>query len=67
MKFNLEDVIKKETRGDHQKGLLAFVRCIRSRPQFFAEQLQKAMKVKKSETLILLKEKIINSSPIFFI
>jgi len=39
-------MIKSETRGDHQKGLLAIIRCIRSRPHFFAEQLRSAIKVK---------------------
>ncbi len=38
-------MVKKETSGDHERGILAVIRCIRSRPQFFAEQLQKAMKV----------------------
>ncbi len=41
----LEETIKSETSGDVQKGLLAIVRCVRSRPHFFAEQLRKSMKV----------------------
>ena len=40
-----EETIKSETSGDVQKGLLAIVRSVRSRPHFFAEQLRKAMKV----------------------
>lgn len=36
---------EKETKRDHQKAILAILRCIKSRPQFFAEQLQKSMKV----------------------
>ena len=43
--FLLEESVKSEASGDIQKGLLAIVRCIRSRPHFFAEQLRKAMKV----------------------
>jgi len=38
-------MVKSETSGDLQKGLLAIIRCIRSRPHFFAEQLRNAMKV----------------------
>ncbi|CAF1191411.1 unnamed protein product [Rotaria magnacalcarata] len=41
---SIEEIVKKETSGDIQKGILAIIRCIRSRPHFFAEQLQKAMK-----------------------
>lgn len=41
----LDDAAKKETKGDHQKGILAFLRCIQSRPHFFAEQLNKAIRV----------------------
>jgi hypothetical protein len=37
--------VKKETTGDHQRAILAILRCIQSRPRFFAEQLQNAMKV----------------------
>jgi len=40
-----EESVKSETSGDTQKGLLAIIRCVRSRPYFFAEQLRKAMKV----------------------
>jgi hypothetical protein len=36
---------KKETSGDHQRGILAILRCIQSRVDFFAEQLRNAMKV----------------------
>ncbi len=43
--FLIEESIKKETSGDIQRGLIAIIRCVRSRPQFFAEQLRKAMKV----------------------
>lgn len=46
--------MKKETSGDHQRAILAFLRCIQSRPNFFAEQLNKAIKVR----LIDLYEKI---------
>ena len=45
---SIEESIKSETSGDIQKGLLAIVRCVRSRPHFFAEQLRKAMKVGSS-------------------
>jgi hypothetical protein len=38
-------MVKSETSRDFQKGLLAIIRCIRSRPHFFAEQLRNAMKV----------------------
>jgi hypothetical protein len=40
-----EEAVKSETSGDLQKGILAIIRCVRSRPFFFAEQLRKAMKV----------------------
>lgn len=40
----IEETIKKETKGDHQKALLALVRCLKNRPEFFAEQLRNAMK-----------------------
>jgi hypothetical protein len=38
-------MVKKETSGDHQRGILAVIRCIKSRPHFFAEQLRNAIKV----------------------
>ena len=38
-------MIESETSGDLKRGLLAIVRCVRSRPTFFAEQLRKSMKV----------------------
>jgi hypothetical protein len=38
-------VVKKETKGDHQKGILAIIRCIQSRPHFFAERLRHAVQV----------------------
>ncbi|CAF2904300.1 unnamed protein product [Rotaria sp. Silwood2] len=41
---SIEESVKSETSGDLQKGLVAIIRCIRSRPYFFAEQLRKAMK-----------------------
>ncbi|UJR35955.1 hypothetical protein I4U23_028696 [Adineta vaga] len=41
---SVEDTVKSETSGDLQKGLMAIIRCVRSRPYFFAEQLRKAMK-----------------------
>ncbi|CAF0771349.1 unnamed protein product [Didymodactylos carnosus] len=40
----IEESVKSETSGDLSKGLLAIIRCIRSRPHFFAEQIRKAMK-----------------------
>ncbi len=41
----LEDLAKKETNGDHQRAILSILRCIQSRPHYFAEQLRNAMKV----------------------
>lgn len=41
----LEEKVKSKTKGDHQRTLLAIIRCIQSRPHFFAEQLNKAIKV----------------------
>ncbi|CAF5057949.1 unnamed protein product, partial [Rotaria sp. Silwood1] len=40
----IEEMIKKETSGDVQKGILAIIRCIQSRPHFFAERLHDAVK-----------------------
>ncbi|CAF1231961.1 unnamed protein product [Rotaria sp. Silwood1] len=40
----IEEMIKKETSGDVQKGILAIIRCIQSRPHFFAERLHVAVK-----------------------
>ena len=49
--------MKKETNGDHQRAILAFLRCIQNRPNFFAEQLNKAIKVcTKKEKILLLFE-----------
>jgi hypothetical protein len=45
--FDLEEMVKKETSGDHQRGILAVIRCIKSRPHFFAEQLRNAIKVEQ--------------------
>ncbi|CAF0830960.1 unnamed protein product [Adineta ricciae] len=41
---SVEETVKSETSGDLQKGIIAIIRCVRSRPVFFAEQLRKAMK-----------------------
>ncbi|CAF3586615.1 unnamed protein product [Rotaria sordida] len=41
---SIEEMVKKETGGDLQNGILAVIRCIQSRPQFFAERLHNAMK-----------------------
>ncbi|CAF0755465.1 unnamed protein product [Rotaria sordida] len=41
---SIEESVKSETSGDLQRGLLAIIRCVRSRPHFFAEQLRKSMK-----------------------
>jgi len=41
---SVEEAVKSEASGDVQKGLLAIIRCVRSRPHFFAEQMRKAMK-----------------------
>lgn len=42
----LEESVKSEASGDLQKGLFAIIRCVRSRPVFFAEQLRHSMKVR---------------------
>lgn len=42
----VEESVKSETSGDIQRGLMAIIRCVRSRPHFFAEQLRKSMKVR---------------------
>ncbi len=41
----LEEVVKKETKSDHQAAILAIIKCIQSRPHFFAERLRNAIKV----------------------
>jgi len=52
--FNyLDEVVKSETSGDLQKGILAIIRCIKSRPHFFAEQLRNAIKVGQSYFLLI--------------
>ena len=40
----IEDAIENEFSGDIKKGLLAIVKCVKSRTGFFAEQLYKSMK-----------------------
>ncbi|XP_050579418.1 annexin B11-like isoform X2 [Bombus affinis] len=40
----IEDAIENEFSGDIKKGLLAIVKCVKSRAGFFAEQLYKSMK-----------------------
>ncbi|CAF4454150.1 unnamed protein product, partial [Rotaria magnacalcarata] len=42
-----EETVKSETSGDIQKGILAIIRCVRSRPHFFAEQMRKSMKARE--------------------
>ncbi|CAF2047091.1 unnamed protein product [Rotaria magnacalcarata] len=42
--ISVEETVKSETSGDIQKGILAIIRCVRSRPHFFAEQMRKSMK-----------------------
>jgi hypothetical protein len=44
----VEEAVKSEASGDLQRSLLAIIRCVRSRPFFFAEQLRKSMKVSRS-------------------
>ncbi|XP_063994638.1 annexin B9-like isoform X2 [Diachasmimorpha longicaudata] len=40
----IRDAIENEFTGDIKKGLLAIVKCVENRAQFFAEQLYKSMK-----------------------
>lgn len=41
---NIEDAIKSEMSGDIQDGMLAIVKCVRSKARYFAERLYKSMK-----------------------
>ncbi|XP_032683612.1 annexin B11-like isoform X2 [Odontomachus brunneus] len=41
---DIEDAIESEFSGDIKKGLLAIVKCVKNRADFFAEQLYKSMK-----------------------
>ena len=44
----VEESVESETSGDLKRGMLAIIRCVRSRPHFFAEQLRTSMKVRLS-------------------
>ncbi|XP_012227553.2 annexin B9 isoform X1 [Linepithema humile] len=41
---DIENAIENEFSGDIKKGLLAIVKCVKNRADFFAEQLYKSMK-----------------------
>ena len=45
-KRTIEDAIRSEMSGDLKDGMLAVVKCCRSKPAFLAEQLYKSMKGK---------------------
>lgn len=43
-KYDIEESISREMSGDLKDGMLTIVKCVRSKPAYFAEKLYKSMK-----------------------